>query len=147
MRASPRSFLGKAKKRSHVHRIKRKLLGAPIDLGDSYGPRSSRIRAFFADTLNVYFERWLPRPVEAGECPEEVQRVRGLVGVAIEENTIVDHGCHFVAHGCHFVDGSRRNVQKQKRQTDLSTALWSRKLLGNGMLRGAPSGPRRSSWA
>ena len=40
--------------------------------------------------LKLYFElglieRWLPRPAEAGEGPEEVQRIRRL-GVSMGEN-------------------------------------------------------------
>ena len=32
-----------------------------------------------------FIERWLPRPAEAGECPEGVQRIRRL-GVSMGEN-------------------------------------------------------------
>ena len=33
----------------------------------------------------AFIERWLPRPAEAGEGPEEVQRIRRL-GVSMGEN-------------------------------------------------------------
>ena len=49
------------------------ILGAP-----RFGPS-------FANKAYIYFERWLPRPAEAGEGPEGVQRIRRL-GVSMGEN-------------------------------------------------------------
>ena len=45
-------------------------------------PRKTELKLYFE--LGV-IERWLPRPAEAGEGPEEVQRIRRL-GVSMGEN-------------------------------------------------------------
>ena len=57
--------------------------------------RLKRVRVLPHKTkLNMDFElglieRWLPRPAEAGEGPEEVQRIRRL-GVSMGENAPSD---------------------------------------------------------